>query len=100
MSEDDIEEKELEQMEKDIEAEDRIMLEAYLEEQKKAEERRKKFENLTMKDIENAMEILEYFLDMQERATAIKKKLDKISPSATPEQELQRQLLRKMGIEI
>ncbi len=67
---------------------------------KEEEQRKEKFKNMTLQDVENAIELLEYFVEQSERAQKVLKRLRSVSQEATksPQEIYLEKMLSKMGM--
>jgi len=68
-----------------------------LQEKKEQEERRKKYENVTLKDVEEAIDLLTYFVEQAEKASELLNRIKGQQRQLTPEEQFQLQLLKRLG---
>jgi len=64
---------------------------------KQEEERKKKYENVTLKDVEEAIDLLTYFVEQSEKATQLLNRIKGQQRQLSPEEQFQLQLLKKIG---
>ncbi len=80
--------------------EQQIAEEYIMQKLKEEEQRKEKYKNMTLQDVENAIELLEYFVEESEKAQKVLKRLKSVSPETnkTPQQLYLEKMLSKMGM--
>jgi hypothetical protein len=80
--------------------EQQVAEEYIMEKLKEEEARKEKYKNMTLQDVENAIELLEYFVEQSEKAQKVLKRLKSISPETnkSPQQLYLEKMLSKMGM--
>ena len=74
-----------------------LIEERLLQEKKQQEERQKKYENVTLKQVEEAIDLLTYFVEQSERASQILNRIKGQQKTLSPQEQFQLQLLKKIG---
>jgi hypothetical protein len=80
--------------------EQQIAEEYIMQKLKEEEQRKEKYKNMTLQDVENAIELLEYFVEQSEKAQKVLKRLKSISPemNKSPQELYLEKMLSKMGM--
>jgi len=72
--------------------------ERLLQKEKEEEERRKKYENVTLKDVSEAIDLLTYFIEQSEKATEILNRIKGQQKQLSPQEQMQLALFKQMHL--